>query len=120
MLAYLAVVSPQSSEPVQGTGGQPIDLTDQALPTSAYDKDATRLLTALERATREMSIRQRQSPAGATELRLGLITATDAGTGMDATVADLDLRTVDFDDASDREAVLEAMRELEREMLSGG
>jgi hypothetical protein len=39
---------------------------------------------------------------------------------MDATVADLDLRTVDFDDASDREAVLEAMRELEREMLSGG
>ena len=118
MIAYLAVASPQSSEPVSGTGGSPIDLTTYALPSSASDSKASRLLSAVERAKREMSIRQQQSAAGS-EVRLAIITTTDAGTEMEATVGEIDLQSVDFDAPSDRSDVLDSIRRLERRVLSG-
>jgi len=118
MIAYLAVASPQSSEPVSGAGGSPIDLTTYALPSSASDSEASRLLSAVERAKREMSIRQQQSAAGS-EVRLAIITTTDAGTDMEATVGEIDLQSVDFDAPSDRADVLASIRRLERRVLSG-
>lgn len=118
MIAYLAVASPQSSEPVSGPAGSPIDLTRYALPSSPSDAKASRLLSAVARAAREMSIRQPSSAAGS-ELRLAIITTTDAGTDMEATVGELDLQSVDFDAPSDRADVLDRIRRLERRVLSG-
>ena len=118
MIAYLAVASPQSSAPVSGPAGSPIDLTRYALPSSPSDAKASRLLSAVARAAREMSIRQPSSAAG-NELRLAIITTTDAGTDMEATVGELDLQSIDFDAPSDRADVLDRIRRLERRVLSG-
>ncbi|WP_103026780.1 hypothetical protein [Salinibacter altiplanensis] len=121
MNAHLAVVGHRSSHPVHGADRSPLDLTDTALPTSVHGAEARRLFRALDDARREMRVRQAQSPADAkSPLRLGLVVTGENGTALDVHTASTNLRTVDLDDAGDREAVLGELRDLEREFLAGG
>ena len=113
MSVPLAVLGRQFSEPVTGSDGRPIDLSDCALPRSLQDPSADRLLDALERATREMRIRQRGAPMSTdAPLWPGLILSRHVET------ADLDLQAIDFDASDDRSAVIDSLRSLERTFLS--
>ncbi len=114
MSVPLAVIGRKFSEPVTGPNGRPIDLSDRVLPRSLDEPSAERLLDAVERAVREMRIRQRSAPMSTTApLRLGLVLPRSVDT------ADLDLQSVDFDSADDRSEVLDALRSLESGFLSG-
>ena len=120
MNAHLAVVGRRLSQPVMGSGGAPVDLTDTALPTSARGSDATRLFRALADALREMRVRQSQASANATSaLRLGLIETAQNGTALEVRTASTNLRTLDLQDRDDRETVLRELRALEQEFLDG-
>lgn len=119
MRSYLAVVSEQFSKRVLGPGGSAVELTDTALPTSAASPDGKRLLDAIERARREIRVRLRSTPAGGdAPLRLGVVTTTDAGTGMEIDTVPIPLQDLDFDVEADREQLLEGLRDLERSRLS--
>ena len=118
MNAHLAVVRCRSSQPIMGSGGAPIDLTDTALPTSARGSDATRLFRALADARREMRVRQSHASADApSTLRLVIIETAQNGTALEVRTASTNLRTLDLQDEDDRETVLRELRALERELL---
>ena len=119
MNAHLAVVGRRSSQPLMGSGRTPLDLTDTTVPTSLHGAEARRLFRALTDACREMRTRQAQAPTDAeSPLQLGLIVTAENGTALDVHTASLNLRTVDLDDADDRETVLDALRTLEQKFLS--
>ncbi len=119
MRSYIAVASEHFSEQIRGPDGTPIDLTDTALPRSTDTPQAARLLEAIADATREMRVRLGSTPAGReAPLRLGVITTTDAGTGMEAETAPLPLQEVDLESEADQRRVLNALCELERDILS--
>jgi hypothetical protein len=118
MRVLLAVISRHFSERVT-SAGRPVDLSDTAVPTSADVPAARRLVDAIAAAVREMRIRLRSTPAGGdAPLRLGGITTTDAGTGMEVETVSLPLQEVDFESTADRAQVLQALQELERNVLS--
>jgi hypothetical protein len=119
MKSYVAVASEHFSEQICGPDGTPIDLVDTALPRSTDSPQAARLLEAIADAKREMRIRLGSTPAGRdAPLRLAVITTTDAGTGMEVETASLPLQEVDLEAEAHRTRVLQALRELERDLLS--
>lgn len=118
MRVHLAVISEHFSERVTDGGGA-VDLADTAVPASAGAPAARRLVDAIARAVREIRIRLRSTPAGGdAPLRLGVISTTDAGTGMEVETVDLALQDVDFASEAGRADVLDALHELERTFLS--
>lgn len=119
MTAHLTVISEHFSEQVSGSDGRPVDLSETTLPRDADAPAATRLADAIERAVQEMRIRLRSTPAGgAAPLRLAVVSTTAAGTGMEIETASLALQEVEFQSEAGRKQVLEALRELERAVLS--
>jgi len=113
MTAQLAVVGRRFSEPVTTAHDRPLDLSDFTLPRSPDIPAGERLLTALERAVRDMRIRQRSTPMDTdAALRLGIVLPDRVET------ADLDLQRTDFRSAADRQAVINAARKLEQRLLS--
>lgn len=118
MRVHLAVISQHFSERVTAGGG-PVDLAETAVPAATDTPAAGRLLDAIERAVREMRIRLRSTPAGGdAPLRLGVISTTDAGTGMEVETVPLSLQDVDLQSEAGHSRVLEALRDLERVFLS--
>jgi hypothetical protein len=119
MRAQLAVITEHFSERVSGPGGAPIDLSEEALPASPDDPAARRLVDAIAQAVQEIRIRLRSTPAGGdAPLRLGVISTTDAGTGMEVETVDLPLQSVDFASEAGRADVLDALHKLEQAFLS--
>ena len=119
MRSQLALVSEHFSEQITGADGRPVDLSDTALPTSADTAAARRLIDAIAEARRELRIRLRSTPAGAdVPLRLGIISTTEAGTGMEIETVPLPVQELDFQSDADRERILDSLRELERAWLS--
>ena len=117
MNAHLAVVGRQSSQPVAGAGGTPVDLADTVLPPSAEDPSSTWLFRAIADALREMRVRQAQVPGEAdSPLRLGLIVTAENGTALDVKTGSANLRDLDVA-GPDREAVLRDLRALEEAFL---
>jgi hypothetical protein len=117
MRVHLAVISEHFSERVTD-GGSPVDLADTAVPASAEGPAAERLVDAIARAVRAMRIRLRSTPAGGdAPLRLGVISTTEAGTGLEVDTAALSLQDVDFASKAGRADVLDALHELERAFL---
>jgi hypothetical protein len=120
MNAHLAVVGRQSSQPVAGAGGSPVDLADVALPSSADDRSSAWLFRAIADALREMRVRQAQVPGDAgSPLRLGLVITAENGTALDVKTGAADLRDLDVA-GPDRAAVLRDLRDLEEAFLSDG
>ncbi len=120
MNAHLAVIGHRTSETVTPSGAAPVDLADSAVPSSTNGPAATRLFRAISDALREMRVRQRQVPGDATSsLRLGLIVTAENGTGMDVRTGSANLRDLDLDTTHDRETVLDELRTLERDFLTG-
>jgi len=118
MRVHLAVISEHFSERVI-QGGGPVDLADTAVPASADTPAARRLVDAIAEAVREIRIRLRSTPAGGdAPLRLGVISTTDAGTGMEVETVSLSLQSVDFASQAGRADVIEALQALERDFLS--
>lgn len=119
MDTHLAVIGRRSSETVTTAGNTPVDIADIALPTSLNDPTASRLLSAIDDAFREMRVRQSQFPAGTTsELRLGIVVTTANGTNTDVLTASVNLRDLDLAHTDDRKTVLDELQALEREFLS--
>ena len=119
MRSHLALVSEHFSEQIIGTDGRPIDLSDTPLPTDADTPAARRLIDAIDEARRELRVRLRSTPAGAdAPLRLGIISTTEAGTGMEVETAPLAVQDLDFQSDADRERLLDGLRELERAWLA--
>jgi hypothetical protein len=119
MRSHLALVSEHFSEQISGTDGRPVDLSDTALLTDADTPAADHLIEAIAEARRELRIRLRSTPAGGdAPLRLGIISTTEAGTGMEIETAPLPVQELNFRDNADRERLLRSLRELERSMLS--
>ena len=119
MHAHLTVITEHFSERVTGERGAPMDLADSAIPESLDDPRGNRLVDAIARAVREIRIRLRSTPAGAdVPLRLGVVSTTDAGTGMEVETADLSLQDVDFTSEAERADVLDALHKLERAFLA--
>jgi hypothetical protein len=117
MRAQLAVITEHFSERVSGHGGAPIDLSEETLPASPDDPAARRLVDAIAQAVREIRIRLQSTPVGSdVPLRLGVISTTDAGTGMEVETVALSLQSVDF--ASEAGDVLDALHKLEQAFLS--
>ena len=113
MAVPLAVIGRQFSEPVTGSDGRPIDLSDCILPRSHEAPSAERLLDAVEEAVREMRIRQRNAPMSTdAPLWPGLILTRSVET------VDLDLQSIDFRSSDDQSDVIDALRTLERTFLS--
>jgi len=113
MTAQLAVVGRRFSEPVTSAHDRPLDLSDFTLPRSPDTPDGERLLAALERAVRDMRIRQRSTPMDTdAALRLGIVLPDRVET------ADLDLQRTDFRLAADQQTVIDAARALEQRLLS--
>jgi hypothetical protein len=120
MNVHLAVVGRRSSQPVQGSGGAPVDLADLGLPASAEDRSSRWLFEAIGDALREMRVRQGQVPGdAASPLRLGLIVTAENGTALDVKTGSANLRDLDVTTRPDRETVLEELRALEEALLSG-
>jgi hypothetical protein len=115
----LALVSEHFSEQITGADGRPVDLSGTALPADVDTAAARRLIDAIAEARRELRIRLRSTPAGGNApLRLGLISTTEAGTGMEIETASLPVQDLDLQSDADRERVLESLHELERTWLS--
>lgn len=120
MNAHLAVIGRHTSETVPASGGAPLDLADTAVPNSTDDPAATRLFRAVKDTLREMRVRQGQVPGDArSPLRLGLIVTAQNGTGMDIQTGSANLRDLDLETNEDRETVLDELRTLEQEFLTG-
>lgn len=119
MRSRLALVSEHFSEQITGADGRPVDLSDTTLPADADTAAARRLTEAIAEARRELRIRLRSTPAGAdAPLRLGIISTTDAGTGMEIETVPLAVQELDFQSDNDRERLLRSLRELEQAWLS--
>jgi len=119
MRSQLALVSEHFSEQITGSDGRPVDLSDTTLPADADTPAARRLIDAIAEARRELRIRLRSTPAGGdAPLRLGIISTTEAGTGMEVETAPLAVQDLDFESNDDRERLLDGLRELERSWLS--
>jgi hypothetical protein len=119
MRSQLALVSEHFSEQIAGADGRPVDLSDTVLPPDTDTPAADRLIDAIAEARRELRIRLRATPAGAdAPLRLGLISTTEAGTGMEIETASLPVQNLDFQSDTDRERILDGLHALERSMLS--
>jgi hypothetical protein len=119
MRSQLALVSEHFSEQIAGRDGRPVDLSDTALPADADTAAARRLIDAIAEARRELRVRLRSTPAGGdAPLRLGIISTTEAGTGMEIETAPLPVQELDFQSDADRERILDSLRELERTWLS--
>lgn len=119
MRSQLALVSEHFSERITGADGRPVDLSDTTLPSSADAPAAHRLIDAVAEARRELRIRLRSTPAGGdAPLRLGIISTTGAGTGMEIETASLPVQDLDLQSDADRERLLDGLRELERAWLS--
>jgi hypothetical protein len=119
MRSHLALVSEHFSEQIAGANGRPVDLSDTTLPPSADTAAADRLIDAIAEARREIRIRLRSTPAGGdAPLRLGIISTTEAGTGMEIETVPLPVQELDFQADADRERVLDSLRELERAWLT--
>jgi len=119
MRSQFALVSEHFSEQITGADGRPIDLSDTALPASADTAAARRFASAIAEARRKLRVRLRSTPAGAdAPLRLGIISTTNAGTGMEIETVPLPVQELDLQSASDRERLLDSLRELEQAWLS--
>jgi hypothetical protein len=119
MRAQLAVITEHFSERVTGERGVPVDLSERAIPETLGDPRAKRLIDAVAQAGREIRIRLRSTPAGGdAPLRLGGISTTEAGTGLEVETADLSLQDVDFTSEAGRADVLDALHKLERAFLA--
>jgi hypothetical protein len=119
MNVTLCVVSRHSSVPVKGADGTAVDLSDTTLPATAEGPAASRLFSAVEDARRKLRLRSASTPAGADiPLRLGLITTTDAGTDMAVETTPPDLQEKDLHDPDEQARLLEALRALERSVLT--
>jgi hypothetical protein len=115
----LALVSEHFSERIAGADGRPVDLSDVTLPADVDTAAADRLIEAIAEARRELRIRLRSTPAGgAAPLRLGIISTTEAGTGMEIETVPLPVQDLDFQAPADRERLLDSLHELERAWLS--
>lgn len=120
MNAHLAVVGRQSSQPVLGSGGAPVDFADIVLPPSADDRSSTWLFEAIDDALRQMRVRQGQMPGDASApLRLGLVVTAANGTALDVNTGSANLRDLDVATTADRRTVLSELRDLEAAFLSG-